>query len=237
MGRQFVVFQPHCQPQTNHTPLRSDGVKIPHMAKEAVKSAIALRIEDRLKVLKLSASAASLQAGLSRFAISNIQKNPKSVPRGKTLLQLARALQVTPEYLLTGVKDMKADPVTRDVPLVSWVSAGSMARDEGQQDIIGQLTATDLDPKGHWIALRVDGDSMDRISPPGSVIFVNLRDRRLVPNACYIIVNGDSEATYKRFRANPARFEPVSTNPSHEPIFPDGEPAVIGRVRKTMLEM
>lgn len=112
-----------------------------------------------------------------------------------------------------------------------------MARDEGQQDIIGEADAADLDPKGQWIALRVDGDSMDRISPPGSLIFVNLADRRLVTNACYIITNADGEATYKRFRASPPRFEPVSTNPAHEPIFPDGEPVVLGRVRRSIIDM
>ena len=112
-----------------------------------------------------------------------------------------------------------------------------MARDDAQQEPIGEIDASDLDPKGQWIALRVQGDSMDRISPPGSVIFVNLRDKRLVTNACYIITNGDGEATYKRFRANPPRFEPVSTNPAHEPIFPDGEPAVIGRVRRSFIDM
>lgn len=213
------------------------GVKIPHMAKPVPKSPIALRIEARLKELKLSASAASTKAGLSRYAISNIQKNPQSIPRGQTLVQLARALDVSPEYLLTGNGEIAERRFTGRVPILTWVSAGAMARDDAQQEPIGEIDASDLDPKGQWIALRVQGDSMDRISPPGSVIFVNLRDKRLVTNACYIITNGDGEATYKRFRANPPRFEPVSTNPAHEPIFPDGEPAVIGRVRRSFIDM
>lgn len=33
------------------------------------------------------------------------------------------------------------------------------------------------------------------------------------------------------------RFEPVSTNPAHEPIFYEEEPKIIGRVRKTILDM
>jgi len=207
------------------------------MPKDGPKSPIALRIESRLKELRLSASAASLKAGLSRYAISNISKNPNSKPRGHTLEQLARVLEVSSDYILTG---RGGTPSTKDlqrVPILSWVSAGQMARDEGQQDIIGEADAADLDPKGQWIALRVDGDSMDRISPPGSLIFVNLLDRRLVTNACYIITNADGEATYKRFRANPPRFEPVSTNPAHEPIFPDGEPVVLGRVRRSIIDM
>lgn len=215
-----------------------DGVKLPHMPKPPHKSAIAQRIERRLQELNLSASAASLKAGLSRFAISNIQKNPESIPRGQTLVQLASVLDVTPEYLLTGRTDERPIKLgSLSVPLLTWVSAGAMAQDDAQQEAIGEIDASDLDPKGQWIALRVEGDSMDRISPPGSVIFVNLKDRRLVTNACYIITNGDGEATYKRFRANPPRFEPVSTNPAHEPIFPDGEPTVLGRVRRSTIEM
>lgn len=178
-----------------------------------------------------------MRAGLSRFAISNIQKNPNSIPRGQTLVLLAKALETTPEYLLTGNGAPADGPVEGQIPVVTWVSAGKLTREESQQDVIGYATGGDLDPRGQWIALRVEGDSMDRISPPGSLIFVNLGDRRLVPNACYIIVNSDGEASYKRFRANPPRFEPVSTNPTHEAIFPDGDPAVIGRVRRSIIEM
>ena len=149
----------------------------------------------------------------------------------KNLAKIAEALDVTPEQL---VGDRSA---SHRVPIITWVSAGQMKGGNGEQDNIGEMDMPGLDPKGRWIALRVDGDSMDRISPPGSLILVNLADRRLVTNACYIIANDDGEASYKRFRANPARFEPVSTNPAHEPIFPEGEPAVIGRVRRSVLDM
>jgi SOS-response transcriptional repressor LexA len=156
---------------------------------------------------------------------------------GRQSKKYADAFRVSEGWLLTGEGEGPGHTPLQRIPILTWVSAGTMARDDGQQDIIGETDAADLDPKGRWIALRVEGDSMDRISPPGSLIFVNMKDRRLVPNACYIITNGDGEATYKRFRANPPRFEPVSTNPAHEPIFPDGEPAVLGRVRRSVLEM
>lgn len=123
------------------------------------------------------------------------------------------------------------------VPLVTWVSAGAFALEDAQQEAIGEITETGLDLKGDWIALTVEGDSMDRISPPGSVIFVNRQDKKLVPNACYVISNGDSQVTYKRFRPNPLRFEPVSTNANHEPFFFEDMPAIVGRVKKTILEM
>jgi SOS-response transcriptional repressor LexA len=123
-----------------------------------------------------------------------------------------------------------------EVPLVSWVSAGALTKDDVAQEAIGRILVADL-PPGDWIALTVTGTSMNRISPPDSTIFVNRRDRQLVSNACYVIDDGEGNATYKRYRNNPMRFEPVSTDPSHEPIFPDNDPTVVGRVGLSQIRM
>ena len=133
--------------------------------------------------------------------------------------------------------DDQPQPQLIDVPLVSWVSAGKMSFPDVSEDMVEILRVSDLGQAGDWIALRVVGDSMDRISPPESIIFVDRADKVLVPNACYVISNGDGEATYKRFRSNPMRFEPVSTNPSHEPIYPTREPLIVGRVKKSTIQM
>lgn len=146
----------------------------------------------------------------------------------------AHALRSTTHYKATP-EELQRHSV--DVPLVSWVSAGKMSFPDVSEDMIGLLHVSDLEPAGDWIALRVVGDSMDRISPPDSIIFVDRADKVLVPNACYVISNGDGEATYKRFRSNPMRFEPVSTNTSHEPIYPTREPLIVGRVKKSTIEM
>ena len=184
----------------------------------AVRKRVGLKIEELAE-----------RAGLSTTYVWRMERGERNVSL-KNLQKLADALGVAPSDLI------ESKPVA-DVPILSWVSAGMMARDDVQQDVVGEIRMSDLDPRGEWVALRVEGDSMDRISPPGSLILVDLTDKALVPNACYIITDGDSQATYKRFRSNPPRFEPVSTNPSHEPIFPDGEPAVIGRVRRSLIDM
>lgn len=159
----------------------------------------------------------------------------------RSLEALAPVLDTTAHWLMTGEgTEVAASPhgVIR-APLVSWVSAGELvAPDVSLQafDDLPHVTLTDV-PEGEWIVLDVDGDSMDRISPPGSRIAVNLRDKRLVANACYIIADESGGATYKRYRPNPDRFEPVSTNQAHEAHYPDSLPRIIGRVRKTMLDM
>jgi SOS-response transcriptional repressor LexA len=133
----------------------------------------------------------------------------------------------------------KADAQTGevDVPLLSMISAGDLMRDDVADEALGHIKVSDL-PVGDWIALRVVGDSMDRISPPESIILVNRRDKRLVPNRPYVIADEHGNATYKRYRPGPPmRFEPVSTNPKHEPIFPQQEPVIVGRVKRSMIDM
>ncbi|UYQ70998.1 S24/S26 family peptidase [Pelagibacterium flavum] len=122
-----------------------------------------------------------------------------------------------------------------EVPLLAMISAGALLADDVRDEARDILHVADL-PPGDWVALEVDGTSMDRVSPPGSRILVNRKDKRLVPNACYVIDDGEGKATYKRYRPGPDRFEPVSTF-EHETIFPENEPRIIGRVRFSILPM
>lgn len=147
----------------------------------------------------------------------------------------AHELVAMQDFFGSYVLDSTAQPMMT-VPLLAWVSAGQMMKEHYNHIIIDTLHIPDL-PEGDWIALRVEGDSMDRISPPDSIICVNRKDRKLVPNACYVIADAEGNATYKRFRPNPMRFEPVSTNPDHEPIFPEHEPVIVGRVRLSLIRM
>ncbi len=149
----------------------------------------------------------------------------------------AKFFRISLDWLVFGKGPASlGDPNEVEVPIVSWVSAGEMVRDEVADAIIGTTYARDL-PAGDWIALRVEGSSMDKISPPGSVIFVNRRDKRLVPNALYVIADEEGNATYKRYRPNPDRFEPASMDDTHEAIFPEGAVTIVGRVRRSMIDM
>lgn len=126
------------------------------------------------------------------------------------------------------------------VPLVSWITAGKLAEMGATSEELSDaptVAVAGLDPLRKWIALKVDGSSMDRISPPESLIFVDLDEKRLVPNACYVIANEKGEATYKRYRPDPLRFEPVTFIEGHDTIYPDQEPPIVGRVRRTVLDL
>ncbi len=195
------------------------------------------RIHEMLSVTGKSARRASIEAGMGPDVIRDIERDPGKSVTLKTIQNLARALDCEPAWLAFGSRSTGSS-IAR-VPIISWVSAGSF---EGVNDVWPEdpdyptMEAVDL-PPGDWFALTVEGDSMDRISPPGSIILVNRRDKKLIPNGCYVIANELGEATYKRYRPSPDRFEPVSVNSTHDPIFPDGAITVIGRVRRSILEM
>jgi len=198
---------------------------------------IGRRLRAARKALDLTLEAVAPEVPLSVSQLSRIESGKREA-RAHEVQRLADIYGISFSELMDGTLPNDDDAHSVVVPIVSWVSAGSFSREDLAQDVAGTMTINDL-PRGDWIALRVEGDSMDRISPPGSIILVDRRDKKLILNGCYIIGDGNGNITYKRFRSSPIRFEPVSTNPVHEPIFTDGNqmPAIIGRVKKTMLDM
>jgi hypothetical protein len=78
---------------------------------------------------------------------------------------------------------------------------------------------------------------MNKISPPDSIIFVNLRDKRLVTNGCYVISDESGQATYKRYRPNEnPPFQPASYMDIPPPAL-EGAITIIGRVKRSMIDM
>ena len=147
--------------------------------------------------------------------------------------KLAPPLRTSPEQLVfPSLKRFRA-------PLLSWVNAGRLASQEGvrKSDVRKYVYLADL-PKGDWIVLEVDGDSMDRIAPSGSYICVNLADQRTLNDKFYVFGTPEGEATFKRFRSgNPPRLQPFSTNPDHETIHMDGNMLVVGRVGRVIQDL
>lgn len=178
----------------------------------------------------LSARAASEFFGWKYDSYAQHENGTRGI--GRVAAKYAKAFRVSEAWLLTGEGKPGSDLI---VPHLSWVSAGAMMSDDVSDEAIGTIEVAGL-PPGDWFALTVRGTSMDRISPPDSVIFVNRRDKQLVANACYVIDDGEGMATYKRYRPDPMRFEPVSTF-THDTLFPDNEPTIVGRVGLSMIRM
>lgn len=199
----------------------------------------AMGIPENIKALRvregLSQPELAKRAGVSQQLISQLENGKNTTT--KKLPQIARALNAS-------ISDIDpafgTDPGNTliDVPVITWVSAGEM------QETIVDLTefptvpAANL-PAGDWIALRVgaDNNSMNKISPPESVIFVNRKDKRLVANGCYVIADEQGRATYKRYRPNEKPpFQPASYDNVKPPKL-EGAISVVGRVRRSIIEL
>jgi SOS-response transcriptional repressor LexA len=204
------------------------------------------RIAIRLKVIGKSEVDLAKAVRMSQQGINSMTTGGK-VQRPRKLREIAAFLVTSQEYLLGETND-PAPPMELlyrnlvAVPVISWVSAGKLAdseepipEDEGRTILVDDLGA------GEFFALRVDGDSMDRISPDGSIIIVNRRDQQLVSDKPYVFaVKGKS--TYKLWHPprppEPFYLEPFSTNPKNRPVFADRKQLeVVGRVRRTILDL
>lgn len=178
------------------------------------------------------------QGALARAAGTTQQQIGKLVhgEREMTALwaeRLAGPLRTSPELLVfPGLRRFRA-------PVLSWVSAGQLIHQEGvkKTDIKRYVLLADL-PKGDWIVLEVQGDSMDRVAPDGSYICVNLDDQRVVNDKFYVFGTAAGEATFKRYRSGtPPRLQPYSTNPDHETIQMSDEMLVVGRVGRVINDL
>jgi SOS-response transcriptional repressor LexA len=196
-------------------------------------------VAHRRRRLGLSQQALADLVGMRQQGIVSIEAG--DVARPRRLIELAAALQTSEAWLLwrEGPEVAAARAAVELVPLLDWVSAGRLVPPSSQIPLEDArlLPFSDFG-RGEFFALRVEGDSMDRVSPHGSIIVVNKAERELVNGRAYVFaVRG--EATYKLWHDDPAYLQPFSTNPMHAPIFlkrrEDLE--VIGRVRRSVLDL
>lgn len=208
------------------------------------KSLIYQRISQRLKELGVSERQASLEAvGNSQF-IRNIRKGASLSPRADNVVKLAKALKVTPAWLMGIDEDEGPIGATlqKGVRYGGIVEAGTFRRtDNINQDDEFRLIEMPLDPRyeaSRQFAFEVVGDSMTKahIEEGMWVLAVDshhwqrlhgeLRDGLLVIVAK--LRNGDPERelTVKRLRVFRDRIElcPESANPKHQAlIYPHGD--------------
>jgi repressor LexA len=135
--------------------------------------------------------------------------------------RLAAAFGISPFDMMTGVNLNQA----RQIPVLGKIAAGDWR--EALADPTGYVFAT-LGGSNAF-ALYPDGDSMDQLVPPGGWVVIDPDKNELRDGKAYAVMNADGDTTFKRFRTDPARLEPCSSNPEHQPIILGQEPfKVIG---------
>ncbi|MCK1430881.1 XRE family transcriptional regulator [Bradyrhizobium sp. 87] len=182
--------------------------------------------------------------GVTPQAVSGWERG-EATPETEKISSIANFLQVPTGWLLDGEASGFGAPKKEDrlglsyVRLMDSVPAGKLAAPMSQAALeqLPLMIFADLG-RGDYIALTVEGDSMDRISPDGSIILVNKADTTLVSGKPYVFSHR-GKATFKLWRPDPARLQPYSTNPVHEPVYVKGNPEnmVVGRVVRTLLDL
>lgn len=195
------------------------------------------QVADRLRQAREAAgytSAAAFARAMNMLeATYRHHENGQRTPGPEQVRDYAKKLDVPYIWLLTGESNPKElttlQTQIHQAPVISWVEAGrwtasdTLPAGSGDAVIVSHLRST-------VFALRVHGNSMDRIAPEESVIVVDYGDRDLIDGRYYVFrLSNGGDATFKRYRTNPTRLEPDSTRP-HETIFPDETVEVIGRV-------
>lgn len=202
------------------------------------------RIRERLRLIDATQEALATAVGMKQQSIAMIIAG--KVKRPGKLLEIARFLRTTQEYLLGDTNDPNPLPARVSqpstgilIPILTMVSAGRLADANvpTPDDDAPTILVDDLG-RGDFFALEVEGDSMDRLSPPKSRIIVNRRERTPQKGKPYVFaVRG--QVTYKLWHPKPLYLAPFSTNPMNEPIFVDKKRdlEIIGRVRRTILDL
>lgn len=139
--------------------------------------------------------------------------------------KFAKAFGIS-EQDLVGAAQASA-PGVRMVPLIGDIPAGNWR--EAIEHADGSVAAVGASASA--FALRAKGTSMDLLVPDGGYVIVEPDLIELLDGKVYAVLNDEGESTVKRFRTDPLRLEPCSTDPLHEQIALGQSPfRVIGQV-------
>lgn len=178
----------------------------------------------RLEAKEVKGKDIATLLGTHPSRISEIRKN-----NGKRALK-AKEVDTLAQFF--GMGDVSANDDASSViwiPVIGIASAGSWR--EATQISSYAVPLPHAPGRANCFGVEVFGDSMDKVMSEGSIAIVNPDDKRLYDGRVYLISNHEFEATIKRYRTNPARFDPDSHNPEHQPIYVDEHQiSVIGRV-------
>ncbi|MFQ2188993.1 LexA family protein [Aeromonas jandaei] len=176
------------------------------------------RISARRRAQKMSQDELAKRIGITRVSISKWESGLNQ-PKGRYLNDLAEALGVTVDWLLTGSGDTpelaeeqpipgyhNVEPAVmlpgKRIPILSYVQAGNW-REMCEQATtfdgnVEYVTASvDIGPCGFGLWLR--GDSMLPQFKEGDLIIVD-PDEAPQPGDFVVAKNGSNEATFKKYR-------------------------------------
>lgn len=202
-----------------------------------------MSIGERVKLKRLemglSQEELAVKSGTTQQSIVNVETGKTKSPRN--ILDLARALNVSPEYLKDGVADSNVSYVgyksnKGQFPLISWVSAGCWleAVEPYRKDDIDVWPETTVDASEGSFWLRVKGDSMTSpvgfTVPEGMIILVDPAKEAMNGNLVVAKLENENEATFKQYMVDAGRKYLKALNPHHPPTIINGNCRIVGVV-------
>lgn len=169
----------------------------------------------------------------SRSSINKIELNHTDLPQSK-IVALAKALRVTPAYLMGWEEPEQPTPKSNGYPTVRIPVLGDVAAGVpilAQQDIIGyEDIPADMAKTGEYFGLKIKGDSMEpKIHDNDIVIVKSMSDAE---NNDIVIAMINDEATCKRLHKYSNSVVLTAINSDYKPIevTPDENIQILGKV-------
>ncbi|WP_404803233.1 LexA family protein [Mammaliicoccus sciuri] len=196
------------------------------------KNVIGKRIKELRKQKKLTQTDLSKLTGYKQNTISSHENGTRGLDE-LDILNYCEALGVTPTDLFQKEQPVVETMPVKKIPVVSKISAGlPLYSEENLLDYI--YFATDkTNSNKEKFALKVIGDSMDKIFQDGDIVVVE-KDSVVENGQLGVVMVNGYNATVKRIRYNgdQVMLIPESNNPNHYPQVYNSqdEVKIVGKV-------
>lgn len=215
-------------------------------------STIGQRIKQkRTEAPKISQAKLGKMCGVSGVAVTYRERD-EIEPTAKLISKIAKALNVSVEWLLTGGEDFETNlhtstidndvtrhqnvthislSDTRKVPMANWSNADNYSKGLSESKKANEYIPIDgLECSSETFALRVDGDSMQPEFNHGVIIIVD--PERAVKPGDFVIAkyDGDNEATFKKYVKDGSGFSLMPLNQMYDKIQVTERTKILGVV-------
>lgn len=208
------------------------------------------RIKTRRRLMKLTQKDLAEWIGISASAVTQWENDITS-PSGENLLSLAKCLECSPQWVLTGKGELepplKSQSQIRILPIISWVQAGEWT-ESGSQTKLNRTSTnyveTSAQVSANAFALKVVGDSMTSSGPisipEGAVVIVEPEYGYLADINNKIVIarlQGSNEATIKKLVVDGPNKYLLPLNPLFKPIEINGNCQIVGLVKQIVIDL